>query len=287
MVKGMLKSSPRGGDPGILPGKISFHGRVRRDVLFAEKVVLCYRCKTRHMLGENCPVATPTSEDSSMSLTEQSTAERSAPVQPESPIVTQHSTESQQTSSPIHERAEEGGSSAEDGSGSGLDSGSSSKQCDESEPAFEPGVGPGAPLESSPNLPSREDLSAVRGAWDNQGQDSQKWRAESPLKENQTQTVKLQKRSLKQLMILYKKAAKMPRGPKKHPKRHSAPTRWKLDRRRNRAFYTRRPIRPKELGVLSERYQSFYGNTPKIERPTTDVFNSFISLGKRSLALYP
>ena len=28
-------------------------------VLFAEKVVLCYTCKTRHMLGENSPVATP------------------------------------------------------------------------------------------------------------------------------------------------------------------------------------------------------------------------------------
>lgn len=24
------------------------------------KVVLCYRCKARHMLGENCPVATRT-----------------------------------------------------------------------------------------------------------------------------------------------------------------------------------------------------------------------------------
>ena len=41
------------------------------DVLFAEKV-LCYRCKTRHMLGENCPVATPITEDSGMSLNEKS-----------------------------------------------------------------------------------------------------------------------------------------------------------------------------------------------------------------------
>ena len=38
--EGMLKSSPREGDPAILPRKISFHGSIRRDVLFAEKVVL-------------------------------------------------------------------------------------------------------------------------------------------------------------------------------------------------------------------------------------------------------
>ena len=62
-----VKIFPAGGDPAILPRKISFHGRIQRDVLFAEKVVLCYRCKTRHMLGENCPVVTPTTEDSSMS----------------------------------------------------------------------------------------------------------------------------------------------------------------------------------------------------------------------------
>ena len=36
-----------------------------------EKVVLCYRCKTRHMLGMNCPVATPIPEDSGMSFSEQ------------------------------------------------------------------------------------------------------------------------------------------------------------------------------------------------------------------------
>ena len=45
---------------------------MQRDVFFAEKVVLCYMCKTRKMLGENCSVATPTTEDSGMTLTEQS-----------------------------------------------------------------------------------------------------------------------------------------------------------------------------------------------------------------------
>ena len=67
-----VKIFPAGEDPAILPRKICFHGGIQREVLFAEKVVLCYRCKTRHMLGENCPVATPTTEDSSMSLAEQS-----------------------------------------------------------------------------------------------------------------------------------------------------------------------------------------------------------------------
>ena len=69
-----VKIFPAGEDPAILPRKITFHGRIQRDVLFAEKVVLCCRCKTRHMLGENCPVATPTAEDSDMSFAEQSDA---------------------------------------------------------------------------------------------------------------------------------------------------------------------------------------------------------------------
>ena len=54
------------------------------------------------MFGENCPVATPTTEDSSMSLNEQSDTpgENVAPVQPEPSAETQPSAESQQTSSP-------------------------------------------------------------------------------------------------------------------------------------------------------------------------------------------
>ena len=35
-----VKIFPAGGDPGILQRKITFHGRIQRDVLFAEKVVL-------------------------------------------------------------------------------------------------------------------------------------------------------------------------------------------------------------------------------------------------------
>ena len=188
------------------------------------------------MLGENCPVVTPATEDSNMSLAEQS--DSAAPVQPEFSIKTQYSTESRQTSSPIQERGEEGDSSMEEGAGSDSASGSNSKQSDEGEPASESGVGPSTPLEGSPDLPSRKNLSAVRGARDNQGQESQRRRAVSPLKENQTQTVRPKKQSLKQLMILYKKAAEMLRGMKKLPKRLNAPKRWRLDKR-NRKFRTR------------------------------------------------
>ena len=95
-----------GGDPAILP----FHGRIQRDLLFAEKEVLCYRCKNRHKLGKNCPVATPTTEDSGMSLNEQSDTpgENLAPVRPESSVETQFSAESLQTSSRTRGKAGEG-----------------------------------------------------------------------------------------------------------------------------------------------------------------------------------
>ena len=86
-----VKIFPEGEDPAILPRKITFHGRIQRDVLFAEKVVLCCRCKTRQMLGENCPVVTATTKDSSMSLAEQSDipGESTAPVRLESSEETQ------------------------------------------------------------------------------------------------------------------------------------------------------------------------------------------------------
>ena len=146
-----------GEDPTILPRKISFHSRIQRDVLFAEKVVLCYRCKTRHMLGENCPVATPTAEDSVMPSNEQSDTpgENVAPVQPESSVETQPSVESQQTSSPTRGEAREGNSSLTEEPGSDSESGSSSKSDDESESELECSAGPKLPSESPPDLPSR------------------------------------------------------------------------------------------------------------------------------------
>ena len=80
-----VKIFPKGGDPTILPRKISFHGNIKRDALFAEKVVSCYKCKTRNMLGENCPVASPNLEDSAMSFSEQSDTPlvNQNPVQPD------------------------------------------------------------------------------------------------------------------------------------------------------------------------------------------------------------
>ena len=74
------------------------------------------------MVDENCPVVTPATKDSSMSLAEQSDipGESTAPVQPESSVMTQPSTESHQTSSPTQGEAEGGGgSSTGDGSSSG------------------------------------------------------------------------------------------------------------------------------------------------------------------------
>ena len=105
MARDMSESSLRGGDPAILPRRISFHGGVSRDVLFPEKVVLCYRCKTRHMLGENCPVATPTPEGSDMSCSEQNETSQDPP-----------SAGSQQKSSDSEERGD-GSSSAEESGG--------------------------------------------------------------------------------------------------------------------------------------------------------------------------
>ena len=159
--KRYAKIFPAGEDPAILPRKITFHGRIQRDVPLAEKVVLCYRCKTRHMFGENCPVVTPTTKDYSMSLAEQSdiAGESTAPVQPESSVMTQPSTESQQTSSPTQGKAGEGDSSTEDGSGSDSDSGSRSESDDESEYELESWAGPVVSLEGSHDLPSRENLS--------------------------------------------------------------------------------------------------------------------------------
>ena len=46
---------PTGGDPRVLPRRITFLDGISRDVLYKEKIVDCYRCNTRHALGEGCP----------------------------------------------------------------------------------------------------------------------------------------------------------------------------------------------------------------------------------------
>ena len=182
-----VKIFPAGGDPAILPRKITFHGRIQRDVLFAEKVVLCYRCKTRHMLGENCPVVTPAQEDSSMSVPEQSgvAVGSAALVQRESSNEIQSSTESQQASSPTCEEGEEGVSSGEDGSTSGSDSDSASESHDGDGSDSVPSRGSVAPSDVSPDLPSRENVPVIRGAQADEKQGSHGPEAVSSSKVNQ------------------------------------------------------------------------------------------------------
>ena len=46
---------PNGGNPRVLPRRITFLNDISRDVLYKEKIVHCYRCDTRHALDEGCP----------------------------------------------------------------------------------------------------------------------------------------------------------------------------------------------------------------------------------------
>ena len=100
------------------------------------------------MLDENCPVATPTTEDSSMSLAEQSDTpgENVVPAQPESSVETQPSVESRQTSFPTREGVREGDSSLTSNSGSDSYSGSNSEPGDESGSDSESSAGSNVPL---------------------------------------------------------------------------------------------------------------------------------------------
>ena len=50
-----IRIFPTGGDPRVLPRKVTFHDGISRDVLYKGKLVNCYRCNTRHGLGEGCP----------------------------------------------------------------------------------------------------------------------------------------------------------------------------------------------------------------------------------------
>ena len=144
-----------------------------------EKVLLCYRCKTRHMLGENFPEATPTTEDSGMSFIEQSDTprENSAPVQLKSSVDTQLSAESLRTFSPT--RWATGGPSSD--SVTGLGSGSS----DENEYVLESPDGPNILSEKPPGSPSQEDLSVIQRVQVNPEPNSLGIESNLPLKGNQ------------------------------------------------------------------------------------------------------
>ena len=148
---------PARGDPTILPKKIAFYDNIQRDVLFAEKVVLCYRCKTRHMLGENCPVATPTNEDSGMSSNEQSDtlSQNQFLIQPDPSAEILPCTESlQQPSTPTGDVA--GGDYSKESSDSDSVTVSESGSCSDSGSHSESGTGSVVSLEESPILPSKE-----------------------------------------------------------------------------------------------------------------------------------
>ena len=157
-----VKIFPAEGNPEMLSRKISFHGNITRDVLFAEKVVMCYRCRTRHMLDENCPVATPTSDDLDVSTSEQCATPRESmsPEQSEPFVETSSSEDSLQDSSSLVE----GGGRANGGVTS---SGNSSLDRD-SEMSSEVGADGGSDLlsisrpevllEAIPSLPSPKNL---------------------------------------------------------------------------------------------------------------------------------
>ena len=167
------------------------------------------------MLGENCPVATPAQEDSSMSLTEQSgvTVGGTAPVQQEPSVEIQPSAESQQTSSPSNEESEEEDSSGDGGSGSDTESDSASDSDEENGSELGSSAGPAAPLVVSSDLPPRENLTVVQRAQADLEQCSRKTGTVSPLKgdnsevesqskaseQTKKQSVKPKKKTLKSL----------------------------------------------------------------------------------------
>ena len=153
---------PARGDPEILPRKISFHVNIQWDVLFAEKVVLCYRCKTCHMFGENYPVITPTQKDSSMSFTEQS----ASPSRNPSPRQLDHSIEIvpcveslQKPSAPTKDVVR--GDCSGDISDSDSDSESGSRSCSDSNSHNESNSESEHSSEKLPSQPSKETSSEI------------------------------------------------------------------------------------------------------------------------------
>ena len=136
------------------------------------------------MLGENCPVATPTKEDSSMPLNELSDTPREsvAPVQPESSV---EKTESQQ-SSPTRGEPRERDSSLTGEGGPAL----ILIQVEAQSLTMRVGLNWSLQLGQMsvgepPDLPSRGDLSVAQGAQVNQEQDSRRPGAVLPSKGDQ------------------------------------------------------------------------------------------------------
>ena len=93
-----VKIFPAGGDLIIPPRKISFYGSIQK-----EKGGAMPGAKLGPMLGENCPEATPTPEDSGVSFIEQSGTPRQnlAPAEAESSVQICPSGKSQLNSTPL------------------------------------------------------------------------------------------------------------------------------------------------------------------------------------------
>ena len=130
--------------------------------ILPEKVVLRYRSKTRHMLGENCPVITPTQKDSSMSFTEWRATpswNRSARQLDHSPEILSCVESLQQSSAPTKDMVR--GDRSGEVSDSDSDSESGSGSCSDSDSHNESNPGSEHSSEKFPSQPSKETSSEI------------------------------------------------------------------------------------------------------------------------------
>ena len=152
-----------------------------------EKVVLCYRCKTRIMLGENCNVVIPTTEDSGMYFTEQigTPPPNQNPVQPDRSAEIHPCAVFPQKSSALSKEMDGDISSGKD-SESDSDSELDSDSCSNSGSRSESGSGSVVPSKEYPVQPSEETLSEnLKNHTTSEKTSSRKPDSNAPLKDNQ------------------------------------------------------------------------------------------------------
>ena len=150
---------PAGGDPDIVNENF-FPWKYPEGCRGKGGVVLRVQNSTRHMLGENCTVLTPTQKDSSMSFTEQSVtpSHNQNSIQPDpSAEILPCVASLQQASAPTEDV--DRGDHSEEASDSDSDSVSKSESCSDSGSHSESGSGSVVSLEESLILPSKETLS--------------------------------------------------------------------------------------------------------------------------------
>ena len=150
---------PAGGDPDIVNENF-FPWKYPEGCRGKGGVVLRVQNSTRHMLGENCTVLTPTQKDSSMSFTEQSVtpSHNQNSIQPDpSAEILPCVASLQQASAPTEDV--DRGDHSEEASDSDSDSVSKSESCSDSGSHSESGSGSVASLEESLIPPSKETIS--------------------------------------------------------------------------------------------------------------------------------